>query len=221
MRQADIRFLSMIKQMGILENTLFVVNCDFSEHDNVEDLSALVERIRNELAMLRPQPDVYAISSLLNLFRAKQGKNSEKDDLRLAQWTQEEALTAYSDQESERFYSHFQDKLARERSSLLLANPVERLGVISSGLAHWARLNYDVVNGDANDVEKILEKIDFHRKQMGKVASLIKSTLDGSVQKVKKEIKVNIDRFFDARYGSYHETGRRDHPNLPDAPGTL
>ena len=202
LRQADIRFLSMIKQMGILKNTLFVVNCDFSEHDNIEDLSALVERIRIELAMLRPQPDVYAISSLLNLFRAKQGKNSEKDDLRLAQWTQEEALTAYSDQESERFLSHFQEKLARERSALLLANPVERLGVISSGLVHWAKLNYDVVNGDANNVEKILEKIDFHRKQMGKVASLIKSTLDGSVQKVKKEIKVNIDRFFDARYGS-------------------
>ena len=202
LRQADIRFLSMIKQMGILENTLFVVNCDFSEHDNMEDLSALVERIRNELAMVRPQPDIYAISSLLNLFRAKQGKNSEKDDLRLAQWTQEEALTAYSDHESERFLTHFQDKLTRERSVLLLTNPVERLGVISSGLVHWARLNYDVVNGDAENVEKILEKIDFHRKQMGKIASLIKSTLDGSVQKVKKEIKANIDRFFDARYGS-------------------
>ncbi len=201
LRQADIRFLSMIKQMGILENTLFIVNCDFSEHESVDDLSVLVDRIRNELAMLRPEPDVYAISSLLNLFRAKQGKNSEKDAQRLAQWTQEEALVAYSDQESECFYAHFQDKLARERSSLLLANNLERLGVISSGLMNWARLNHDVVNGDAQGVEKILEKIDFHRKQMGKVASLIKSTLDGSVQKVKKDIKTNIDRFFDARYG--------------------
>jgi hypothetical protein len=79
---------------------------------------------------------------------------------------------------------------------------VERLGVIASGLAHWARLNRDVVNGDARGVEKILEKIDFHRKQMGKVASLIKSTLDGSVQKAKKQIRANIDAFFDARYGS-------------------
>jgi GTPase SAR1 family protein len=202
LRQADIRFLSMIKQMGILENTLFVVNCDFSEHENVKDLSALVERIRHDLAMLRPQPDVYAISSLLNLFRAKQGKITEKDALRLAQWTKEEELAAYSDQESERFSSHFQDKLARERSSLLLANNVERLGVVSSGLMHWARLNYDVVNGDAKGVETILEKIDFHRKQMGKVAALIKSTLDGSVLKAKRETRANIDRFFDARYGS-------------------
>ena len=202
LRQADIRFLSMIKQMGILENTLFIVNCDFSEHENVDDLSALVERTRQELAMLRPEPDVFAISSLLNLFRAKQGKITDKDAQRLSQWTQEEALTAYSDQESDRFYARFQDKLARERSALLLANNVERLGVISTGLMHWARLNHDVVNGDAQGVEKILEKINFHRKQMGKVASLIKSTLDGSVQKVKKEMKADIDRFFDARYGS-------------------
>ena len=87
-------------------------------------------------------------------------------------------------------------------SSLLLANNLERLGVISSGVMHWARLNHDVVNGDARGVEKTLEKVDFHRKQMSKIASLIKSTLDGSVQKVKKEIKADIDRFFDARYGS-------------------
>jgi len=202
LRQADIRFLSMIKQMGILENTLFVVNCDFSEHENADDLSALVARIQQELAMLRPEPDVFAMSSLLNLFRAKHGKISDKDASRLSQWTQEASLTSYSDQETERFYTHFQDKLTRERSSLLLANNVERLGVISLGLMHWARLNHDVVNGDAQGVEKILEKIDFHRKQMGKVASLIKSTLDGSVQKLKKEIKVEIDRFFDPRYGS-------------------
>jgi len=202
LRQADIRFISMIKQMGILENILFVVNCDFSEHETVEDLDALVERTGHELAMLRPQPEVFAFSSLLNLFRAKQGKNSDKDALRLSQWTKEEALTAYSDQASERFISNFQRKLIRERSALLLTNNVERLGVISSGLEYWAKLNRDVVNGDARSVDQILEKIDFHRKQMGKIASLVKSTLDGSVQKVKKEIKTNIDRFFDARYGS-------------------
>jgi hypothetical protein len=33
LRQADIRFLSMIKKMGILGNILFVVNSDFSEHE--------------------------------------------------------------------------------------------------------------------------------------------------------------------------------------------
>ncbi|MBW1840972.1 MAG: dynamin family protein, partial [Deltaproteobacteria bacterium] len=40
LRQADIKFLSIIKKMGILDNILFVINCDFSEHETVSDLEA-------------------------------------------------------------------------------------------------------------------------------------------------------------------------------------
>jgi len=59
LRRADIRFLSMIKKMGILDNIVFVVNCDFSEHDSIDDLNALVDRVREELSMLKPDPDIY------------------------------------------------------------------------------------------------------------------------------------------------------------------
>jgi len=201
LRQADIRFLSMIKQMGIMENIVFIINCDFSEHDGVDDLEALVKRSSHELAMLRPQPEVYSISSLYNLFQSKKGRIPEKDALRLAQWEKETSLRDYSNQESERFFSAFGDKLARERSALLLTNNMERLDVVATGLMNWVKLNRSVVNRDQAGVERILEKIGYHRTQMGKIESLIKSTLDGSVQKVKKELKVNVDRFFDARSG--------------------
>ena len=41
LREADIRFLSMIKNMGILENIVFVVNFDFSEHESIDDLKSV------------------------------------------------------------------------------------------------------------------------------------------------------------------------------------
>jgi GTPase SAR1 family protein len=47
LRQADIRFLSMIKKMGILDNILFVINCDFSEHESMEELEILISKVRN------------------------------------------------------------------------------------------------------------------------------------------------------------------------------
>ena len=34
-RRADIRFISMIKKMGIMDNIIFILNCDFSEHENI------------------------------------------------------------------------------------------------------------------------------------------------------------------------------------------
>ena len=54
LRQADIQFLSMIKKMGILDNILFVVNCDFSDHDSMEELEILVNKVKDELARIDP-----------------------------------------------------------------------------------------------------------------------------------------------------------------------
>jgi len=44
----------MIKKMGILDNILFVLNCDFSEHPSIEDLKALAGRVSEELALIKP-----------------------------------------------------------------------------------------------------------------------------------------------------------------------
>ncbi len=110
LRQADIRFLSMIKKMGILENIIFVINCDFSEHDSIDELNDLVGRVREELAMLRPNPEIYAFSALFNLFRTNDVTLSEKDRLRLAQWRTDEAFTEQSNREIDRFESAFYDE---------------------------------------------------------------------------------------------------------------
>jgi GTPase SAR1 family protein len=47
LRQADIRFLSIIKKMGIIDNIVFVINCDFSEHESIEELRTLVGKVQD------------------------------------------------------------------------------------------------------------------------------------------------------------------------------
>jgi hypothetical protein len=43
--------------MGILDN-IFVLNCDFNEHQSIEDLKALGARVSDELALIKPRPDL-------------------------------------------------------------------------------------------------------------------------------------------------------------------
>ena len=59
LRQADIRFLNIIKRMGILENTLFVINSDLSEHDSLVDLQTLIGKINSELSLIKPEATLY------------------------------------------------------------------------------------------------------------------------------------------------------------------
>ena len=64
LRQADIRFLSMIRKMGILDTVAFVVNCDLSEHESLEDLSGGIGNIEADLNLICPDPKIFTFSAL-------------------------------------------------------------------------------------------------------------------------------------------------------------
>lgn len=201
-RQADIRFLSMIKKMGILDSTLFVINCDFGEHDSLAGLQGLIGKIEEELALIAPAPQVYAFSSLYQLFTAQKEPLSVRDQSRLAQWTAEPDLVAFSQAQASLFENAFRRKVNDDRAALLLRNHMERLDVISSGLMRWVRLNREILRRDTAGVRKVAEKIRYHQRRMEQMKSMIKSTLDGAVSKIKKDLKHDLDRFFDPYSGT-------------------
>lgn len=198
LRQADIKFLSIIKKMGIIENTIFLVNFDFSEHDSLSDLERVLNMIKQDLEIIVEEPEIYTLSALFNLFKSKTRENLPvKDNLRLAQWKGEMALSEFSDQETGSFQDCIHKKLTKERYSLLLKNHLERLKVICSGLEHWAAVNNDILFKDASGVKEILIGISEHQQKTQKIKSLVKNSLDGAVQKIKQNLRNDIDRFFD------------------------
>jgi len=201
LRQADIRFLSMIKKMGIMDNIVFVVNCDFSEHDSVAELQNLVGRIREEIAMIKPDPAVYCFSALYNLFSSLEDNLSNKDRLRYDYWKADGDLIEFSNNNAASFETVFYENLARKRYALLLRNHLERLGVILAGTTDWIGLNRDVLTNDADSAALILKKIESHQKRLNQIKSSIKKTLSGAIPDIKKELQREVHRFLDAQAG--------------------
>jgi GTPase SAR1 family protein len=204
LRQADIRFLTMIRDMGIMGNMLFVVNCDVSEHESFEDFNRLLGKIRSEISLIIPDPVVFTVSALYHLFKARReaaGNLSKKDETRLQQWETETEFTALSMSERERFESVLHDKLTRERYALLLGNHVERMALVAAGLAQWAAMNRDILSRDSDSAEDIIRKIVKNQDKTRKVSDMIRSTLDGAVKKVTDDIRRDVDSFFDERSG--------------------
>ncbi|MBW1744541.1 MAG: dynamin family protein, partial [Deltaproteobacteria bacterium] len=117
LRQSDIKFLNIIKKMGLLKNIFFVVNCDLSEHDNLTGMTKLVERAREELGMILPDPQVFAFSALHNLFNdlaQKKDALSRKDLLRFEQWQEEADMVGFSEQETGRFMQAVVRKISED-----------------------------------------------------------------------------------------------------------
>lgn len=206
LRQADIRFLTMIRDMGIMDNMLFAVNCDFSEHESFEEFSRLMAKIRDELSLIISKPEVFTLSALYNLFRARRNAGGPenlpaRDRVRLEQWEAEKTFTDLSDKETSRFEMVLHDKLTRERYALLLGNHVERLGLISHGLGQWAGMNKDLLSRDSDSAADILRNIRKNQDKTTKVSDMIRSTLDGAVKKVNGDVKWDVETFFDDRNG--------------------
>ncbi len=202
LREADIRFLSMIKKMGIIENILFVLNIDFSEHESLNDLKGLIEKVGEELALIKPAPDVYSFSALFNLFSALSGSLTKRDKLRLGQWKAEKDFVSFANKETERFNSSLKSKLSEERFRLLLKNHLERMSVIVFGVERWVSTNRELLAKDVNGASGMIKNMKYHQERMEQIRTLIKSTLSGATWDIMKGLKKDIDAFF-----NYHPGG--------------
>ncbi len=205
LRQADIRFLSIIKKMGILKNILFVVNSDFSEHDTAEDLKTLVNKVREELALVRPDPEVYTFSALFNLFNSISGSLKQKDKLRLEYWNDEKELVDLSNNERSRFEEALNGKLTKERFGLLLRNQLERMDVMASGIERWVKVNEELLDKGVKGSKATIKKMVHLQKRMKQIKSLMKNTFRGATADILKELKSDVDRFFNVHPGSVLE----------------
>ncbi len=200
-RMADINFLNMIRKMGLIEQILFVVNVDFSEHEFVDDLKKLISKIRDDLHVIRPEPEIYAFSALFNLFRQQRDVIPERDRMRFDQWEREAGLASWLDEGSLGFLERFHQVATGGRYALLLSNHLERLRVIASGMSQWIRMNQEVLTRGTDEIAGLIKKIKSQQKKTDRVKTMAASTLDGSVQQIRRELKGDVDRFFDPRYG--------------------
>jgi GTPase SAR1 family protein len=200
-RQADLKFMSMIKQMGAMSNVLFVINCDFNEHEDLDDLKRVRDQVRQDLALLTPSPAVYTFSGLYALFSDNRDFLTEKDQARLDQWRADQALARFSQKEKNRFETDFKHLITEHRYMLLLINQLQRMETVSSDFSQWLAFNQKVFSSDAGGADALVSQVREQQKKTEKIRSMINSTFDGTCRQLKKELKTNTDRFFDLRHG--------------------
>lgn len=202
LRRADIDFLSVIRKMGIRKNIMFIINFDFNEHDSYNELNILVRKISAEIALIKKDASVYAISALFNLFRTQENRLSPKEQLIFSQWQHESELIAFSDKETERLETSLSQKLTSERFALLFTNIMVHQESIIKGLNRQLKINRTVLNKDALFAKALSHKIDVYQEKMEGLGRVIRRAVDGAAQKMKYDVTREVDRLFDLYSGS-------------------
>jgi GTPase SAR1 family protein len=203
LREADIKFLSIIRKMGLSSTVLLVINADISEHDSLSDLHKLVEQITSELALLIPEPQYYTFSTLLHLFDSLEGRLTEKDRMRLTQWNQQTELADFSKTEYQRFQQHLRVRIIRKRYHMMLKNQIERHDIILAGMTDWIAINRELLSRDDGDISKIVNGIKKQQERLIQIKTGIESTATGAMSKINKELNQDVNHFFDNVSGPY------------------
>jgi GTPase SAR1 family protein len=201
-READIKFLSIIRKMGLIENLLFVVNTDISEHDSVNDLKTLAGRVSDELGLIAPAPELYTFSALYRLFGEIRESLTEKDQLRLAQWDKQREIVGFSKAEQQRFTKDLEQRLVRKRYQLMLKSQIERHGVILAGVSDWIGINRELLSRSDGDARRIADGIAQQQERFGQIKTVVATTIAGAVPKIKKELTADVNRFFEFPSGA-------------------
>ena len=201
LREADIKFLSIIRKMGLGESALLVVNADISEHESLSDLRTLVTRVTNELHRIIPEPQCFTLSALYHLFDSLRDRLTEKDRMRLSQWEHQAELAGFLKTEYQRFQQLFQRRLVRKRYQLILKSQIVRHGIILAGLSHWIRMSRELLSRSDGDTRKLIDGISAQQERMQQIRTGIESTTAGAVPKINSELDVDVNRFFDTHSG--------------------
>ncbi|WDP86567.1 MAG: dynamin family protein [Desulfobacter sp.] len=196
LRRSDMSFLKKIKQLGLMENIIFINNCDLTEHDTLDDLNKIQGKIFEELLFLTPHPRLFSFSALYNLFDAISKKLTKKDAKRLSLWQEDSGMVKFCSQNTKDFFSLFNQLTKLNQFELLYANPIERLKIVIHALEKKANIIQDVLATDLEDQDRARAKLEGIEENARRLRVIVDNSIQGAVSGLSREIEGNLKQAF-------------------------
>jgi len=196
LRQSDMAFLKRIKRFGLMENILFIFNCDLSEHDSLDNLKMTRDKTIQELKFLVPEVRIFSFSALYTLFDALGKRLSSKNRKRLGLWQEDREMTIFCTKEYTRFLAGFNLMFEASRFNLFYANHIERLKIVTHLLAEKIQILFDVFSAGILDQEKARKRLADFEGSARRLRVIVDNSVMGAVSALRREIESNLKNAF-------------------------
>ncbi|MGQ9687446.1 MAG: dynamin family protein [Desulfobaccales bacterium] len=204
LRQGDFQFINDIKRMGLLPHTWFLLNLDLAELRGLQEIEALRERLRREVAPLAVEFPLFAFSALELLLkrRREQGENLDpREAALLPLWDADPEATAFSEAEFRRFEATFQAGLERLRRERLSGGALSQVRMVTRGLKEQIDLAWGLSGRDAAALQTLEESTAKRRRPLLATRGSLSQVLAGASDRLKKALKKRVGSFLDTHSG--------------------
>lgn len=214
-READLVFLQMIREMGLMDNILFLFNVDLGEHGSLEELKSLENRVLDELTCIHSQVGLHTVSCLHSLYRALGQGLSPGEKKRISLWKENRELISHTLGGERSFMTHLGQKIQQDRFSLVVENHIQRMGVACDFAGRRVQLFYDLLSRDQDRADHVLRELKRMKVQGENLKGMIRKTTLSAAEALETDIRARIHRFFHPRKGAIARGIRafvQDHP---------
>ena len=196
LRQSDMAFLKRIKRLGLMQNLVFIYNCDLSEHESLCDLKSTRDKTYQDLCLLTSAPAMFSFSALYVLFEALGSKMTVKNSKRLALWQEDVEMASLSKSEYDRFLIEYKRLFEEARFQLFFANPVERLKIALKVLENKTQILLDLLSKKLSDQEFARTRLSDLEENASRLRVIVDNSVKGAVAALNREIELNLKKAF-------------------------
>jgi len=196
LRQSDMAFLKQIKRLGLMENILFIYNCDLSEHETLNNLKLTRDKTIRELKLLVPDVRIFSFSALYTLFDSLGKRLSAKNRRRLGLWREDREMTAFCTEGHARFLDGFNRLFDASRFNLFYANHIERLKIVTHILDDQIKILLDVFSAGVSDQENARKRLADLEGNARRLRVIVNNSVTGAVSALRREIESNLKNAF-------------------------
>ena len=202
-RQADLKLIEAIKILRLLPQTLFVLNVDLDEHDDMASLERLQERVAAELRLLVPEAKIYSFSALFQLLETASGRDelSPREGRRLEGWHDDEEMVEFSQRGYEQFCNDLKNLVNRERSRALYGGVLSHLKRVTQSMKDSVTTRKRLLSKDQEELKALADEIKMRQQSVQAAIGTVEHTLDGLRTSLKEKVRSAVDSYFDTKYG--------------------
>ena len=201
-READVRLIQVLRTLRMLDQMCFVFNLDLAEHEGKSSVLNQIERAKSEIRQLGAEPELYTFSVLYQLLERMGDKElSKKDQLRLALWEQDEELIRFSEEERNRFEKDFKRIIERERHGLKAQRGISVMSRLADRIEEFLGFRKVISSKNRDEIDQATSDLEEKQKTISDTLGVVRNALDGVRTKFERDLKLEVDRFFDSKIG--------------------
>ncbi|MEC7217594.1 MAG: dynamin family protein [SAR324 cluster bacterium] len=199
-RQADVRLLRNLHQLGLADQTIFVINLDLNEHEEQADVGRITEQILRDLRQCGWQQPHYFTLSALHLLLQRKLELTTREQKQLEFW-QDHPVFHTSANAWKIFQEELHLRLVHQQSQTLLAGE----------WSHWQRLHRQVsefverlqatLSAENLDWEEWQSELQHRQRYLRYHEQNLQHTLKGGEKKWRQHIDHGVRALFDRQEG--------------------